>query len=496
MLLSNQVILGITTSLFLRGAVIMNSLDNGHNDYDNTQVINLIILDKEISIRVFFSGNCLLALFDNIGIGDTYKRAFEKIIYQMFKNTNYVNERILSEEEFFSIANNDLLLILKMILNENVEIEKIYNETYIEDQFERFYKALEAYFFSSTQSIPKALEHLSQELSCLSQSINSQILESFGSFDNAIGQKLVEFEPTFLGLDNKLFEEVQSSAYDAINASFPGMIAACSAFSEAMIGIQGISIPLENIAERFGQINEGIIDSIQPQLAYISEQAKSIFTAIDYSVVFGKRWDDYNHQLYQYNWWYISELPENLIEGLFFEKETVSQEEVDEAVIAYFRNDRCKELKRIVSGWVKLPNFYNRKLVFHEALVNHSRKYFNTSITMLVLHTEGVIIDFLRQNLNKKRYRASVAINELKNELQNRDGLLICEWIIYNNIIERIELVLTGNFDCSNPDNSSNTLRHKIAHGHVHEKETEINSLTMFLYLNELYKLFLFLTNQ
>lgn len=61
--------------------------------------------------------------------------------------------------------------------------------------------------------------------------------------------------------------------------------------------------------------------------------------------------------------------------------------------------------------------------------------------------------------------------------------------------IERIEQAFNESFHYADPDKVSNGSRNKIAHGHVYEKETEVNSLKHFLYMNELYHLFLLLSN-
>lgn len=149
----------------------------------------------------------------------------------------------------------------------------------------------------------------------------------------------------------------------------------------------------------------------------------------------------------------------------------------------------------MVYGWNDLPYFACRKGVFHEALVNHSRKYFNSAITLLAVHTEGVITDFVRTVLQSLRYYVKQAIKDVKEKLENTEDVSIYEYEVFNDVIERIEQAFNESFDCADPDKASNGSRNKIAHGHVYEKETEVNSLKHFLYMNELYHLFLLLSN-
>ena len=134
-------------------------------------------------------------------------------------------------------------------------------------------------------------------------------------------------------------------------------------------------------------------------------------------------------------------------------------------------------------------------MVFHEALVNHSRKYFNSSITFLAIHTEGVITDFVRTVLQNSHYRIAQATKDVKEKLENTEDVSIYEYDVFIDVIDRIEQAFKESFDCGNPDKTSNRSRHKITHGHVYEKETEVDSLKHFLYLNELHYLFFLLSN-
>ena len=120
---------------------------------------------------------------------------------------------------------------------------------------------------------------------------------------------------------------------------------------------------------------------------------------------------------------------------------------------------------------------------------------FNSSITLLAIHTEGVIIDFVRTVLQSPRHYVKQAIKDVKEKLENTEDVSIYKYEVFNDVIERIEQALNDGFDCANPDKASNGSRNKIAHGHVYERETEANSLKHFLYMNELYHLFLLLCN-
>ena len=91
------------------------------------------------------------------------------------------------------------------------------------------------------------------------------------------------------------------------------------------------------------------------------------------------------------------------------------------------------------------------------------------------------------------RYKVKKAIEDIKRELEENNDVSIYEYEVFHDVIDRIEKAFTEGFEHSNPDAASNESRDKIAHGHAYEAENEVNSLKKFLYLNELYSLFLYL---
>lgn len=146
----------------------------------------------------------------------------------------------------------------------------------------------------------------------------------------------------------------------------------------------------------------------------------------------------------------------------------------------------------MVKGWVELPFFKCRQRVFHEILVNHSRKYFNSSVALLTIYIEGVITDFVRVNLKTPKYKVLPAIADIREKM--KEANLSHDWQkVLDNIFNKIAGAFQEGFDLANPDATSNYSRHKIAHGHVYEEVSEADSLKKFLYLNELYNLFLLL---
>ena len=210
--------------------------------------------------------------------------------------------------------------------------------------------------------------------------------------------------------------------------------------------------------------------------------------------------DEKNEALNNFGWFMIAELPESIVDEIYVRRNAITQKEVDALIAQHFRNNRCQELKRIVNNWKHLPYFKTRQVVFHDALVFHSRRSFNASTTLISLQFEGVLTDFVRGRImnpthNKWAEKALSRITELTNDL-TMAAMSLEDWIVCSYVLERIDEVFTTNFSPADPNSCPNTSRHKIAHGQATTKETEANSLRRFLFMNELFKLFTCLENE
>lgn len=195
----------------------------------------------------------------------------------------------------------------------------------------------------------------------------------------------------------------------------------------------------------------------------MAETAQSLASSIDFSLlIYHKEWSEERETLLKYGWFYSTALPDDLANSIHGNQEKLSVNDVDKIIVDYFRQNKCQALKDIVKSWKELPYFCRRELVFHEALVNHSRKYFNTSVTLLTLHTEGIITDFVRTTLKNPRFHVEKAIEDIKQELAENADASIYEYEIFSDVIERIEDAFNENFKHSDPDATSNKSRFTI----------------------------------
>lgn len=222
----------------------------------------------------------------------------------------------------------------------------------------------------------------------------------------------------------------------------------------------------------------------------ISSYTQSFSEIIDLSMLtYPREWSERHDALVKFGWHYLSEIPEEVINDIYERRNIISSNEVDVLITSYFRKESCAILKTIVKQWDNSPCFEPRHHVFEEAVVCHSRRIFNASVTLLALHTEGVITDFARIGLQSSKPNAKDAIDIVKKEIENIP-ISIFDWHIYSDVLENILKMLDEHFERANPSLASNDSRHKIAHGYAVEPESEANSLKRFLYLNEIYRLF------
>lgn len=415
-------------------------------------IIKLSLPQKEVDVRIFFNMNCCQEFIEDSEESGDYRVAFAKSIYSMYVDTCEPLSPDCTQADFLALPDTELFKVLDCILNQDARVKATYDEIICENPYERFYHANITVLKNATSGVTKNLE---------------QINKSLQGFTNAY---------------SKIFTNSTISALESLKTSLSSVV------------IPKIEIPetlslFANIVQQFQFNTIDIINNIRPAFTVMQDSIANLFASIDFSKIAEyDQWTKQRKTLATFGWLYSSELPEAILDEIYDKKDSVSQEEVDTIITGYFRENRCKALKNIVKKWNKSPYFKSRYIVFHEALINHSLKYFNTSTTLFTIHTEGVISDFVRLNF-QPRYRVSVAIEDIKNYVEESSDLSLYEYSIYNDILESIYQAFVEGFDCTNPDSASNKSRDKLAHGHVTEKGNEADSLQRILYLNEVFNL-------
>jgi hypothetical protein len=502
-----------------------------NNEFDlttlmnNAPVIEITISETKIRLRIFFSVNCCEIMFKCYEQESDYRTSFAKAVFHMFTHMKTDNEIALTEADFINISDENLRFILDSILAQDSNIKSKYEKEQSEDVYERFYKANEIILKHTAEDISQSLEKVLKTVESLNKSLLTSLRSAIANISmphdslsglispiaNIPAYNFSKFHsaltniPSMSHLETPFpiqkmpqinFSEFQSALTDIPHIRFPELTAVLSNIPQPVFDIQAIVSPLHSLVESIRYINDNLAQTLQTPLLKMTEATQSLICSTDFSMlVYRKKWSKQRETLLKYRWFYSDELPDDLVYDIHERQEELSVDDVDKIIVDYFRQNKCETLKSMVKKWKSLPCFCCRTRIFHEALVNHSRKYFNASVTLLTLHTEGVITDFVRMNLENPRFKVGNAIKDIKKELIENEDASIYEYEVFSDVIERIEDTFNENFNHADPDATSNESRHKIAHGHAYETENEVDSLKRFLYLNEIYHLFVFLTN-
>ncbi|TEB06570.1 hypothetical protein Psch_00102 [Pelotomaculum schinkii] len=461
---------------------------------------------KSAVIDVFFSMNCLKELSDYYEQSGDYRLAFSKIAFYMYQETDGGDSEInLEENDFTAASDEELETLLVSILETDERLKDVYEQTQADNVFERFYKANDNLIKSAISPIAKTLSQNPKAINLSNSSAIKKMLEEYNAITRSIDfpyiKKMQELSAIYNKAENlsRITEAFRyTEHFRGLDLSYLNAIPKFD-YPEIKPILESVSKINFNIAEiikpvtlQLAQLQTDLLSWMQPVFSDITD----FMSSIDFSMLtYHYQWSEKHDLLVKFGWFYLNELSTEVIDEIYDKKDTITQDEVDRLVVQDFRKNRCERLKKVVNKWDDSPYFKPRKLVLHQALVSHSRRCYNASTTLLSIHTEGVITDFMRIGLQTPKFRAQEALNDITEYLniQPMGSLSFSDWQIYSEVLERILSAFVEHFDCANPDGASNDSRHKIAHGHVIEAETEVNSLKRFLYLNEVYRLFSYL---
>lgn len=459
------------------------------------------ISGNEVTIRVFFSVNCLEKLFESYSQINDYRQAFSLVVFQMYSKTQRGEEpeRELLENDFLTASDDELSKILDYILTNDERAREEYDNIECEDIYERFYKANDTLLKRSLKPLADSFKGLNkiytpqytgiqkmlEQQSALMKNIQ---IPNFDAINNVIA--------TFQVQAKSINEQFGSFNFDYLKNvpkfDFPEIQLVLDNIPKVAFDVASIMLPFAN---QVAEMQDSLRTSMQAAISALTQP----LAGIDFSLLrYHREWNEKHDFLVKYEWFYLNELSDEIIDLIFNQRDVISAEEIDMIIVQYFRENNCFILKQLVKKWTTEQCFKTRGHIFHQALVNHSRKYFNSSITMLVLHTEGVITEYMRDKIQSPRFNAKKAIGGITDTINDlpMSALSFSDYQVYNLVLERVLVAFNEHFELANPENASNNSRHKIAHGHAIAIETEANSLKQFLYLNEVYRLFSFLDKE
>ena len=218
--------------------------------------------------------------------------------------------------------------------------------------------------------------------------------------------------------------------------------------------------------------------------------------------IYEKFCEERHNALVKFGWFEGFGVPYYIANEIADHLDAMTQEKADAIIMDYFKNNNYAELIKMVARWELSPRLNTRKHIFDEAVASHIQERYYSSATLLAVHIEGIVADYIRCE-KTARFKLEGMINDLKQHLNRNldrvnfpkiDQRLLFEFLedVYNTRFWHEDPSLIKDPDKNNGafEASHNLSRNKIAHGHVIIGLTEADSLKCFLYIHELFHLF------
>jgi hypothetical protein len=184
--------------------------------------------------------------------------------------------------------------------------------------------------------------------------------------------------------------------------------------------------------------------------------------------------------------WYYSDVMDSDADEIqrFLREKPRTAAEVDAFLVELFRRDTLKLLKALIRKWNQLPCYDRRCYVWKDAQICYSYKRFIAVVTLLSVHTEGVISDFYLEQIESADYFIlnKKHIKVIQKRLVER-GIIdenhsLMSWLL-DTFLERFHPGGEG----------AEESRHRFAHGQAYKLQTEAYALKRFLCLDQLFGL-------
>lgn len=440
--------------------------------HSDPRMFDLEVSGTMINFPLFFSMSSYKFYISRCEIEKNYRLAFIETIFEMYKKSK-IDQKDKSHEELslehFTLLSDEVFIsIINLIINDDKHAKEIYDASVCDDKYERFYLAYKKMIDDMMLDLKSAFGNTFKEISALTRNFQLYNTKNIKNIIRTIPK--IKFE-----YSNSISETLNNSASMVMNMNRT---------------IADHIQPLRDVQEQF-------FKSIQPlkainiNLHNLLKPIHDTLSAINFEALHAdNQLRECNRVLNDFGWWYITDISQSIIEEIYEKRENITKEQVDELICQFYRSERNKNLKSMLKKWNILSYYGERRVDFHEALIIHSRKYYNSSVTLLMLHIEGVIRDFVRIRLGNAYWKVGKANEHLKVTMDESNEISYIEHNIYTHILKCIDTIYSEGFDPTAPEKSSDFSRNKRGHGQALAKQSEVNSLKLFLYLNELFYIF------
>ena len=315
-----------------------------------TQNINEFVVSGIVTeINVFFSMNCFERLFDKYEISRDYRKSFAQIVFYMYQETERLTlDTELSEDIFISATDYELSCILNYILENDKRLKEKYEKFECENIFERFYTVNENLIKESMKPTSDAFKRLSiPQISGIEKALAQQSA-LMKSFTMPHVETLNQIASTLSSQAQFLAEQVKIIDFSYLNNlpkfEFPWM-------QSILDNVPKFTMDIADILSPFSQLVSQQ-ENMRMKLSNAISSIANTFAGIDFSMLtYHRDWSDKHDFLVGCGWFYLNELPEEVIDSIYERRDNITPDEVDEIVSRHFRQNRCYELKRIINKW-------------------------------------------------------------------------------------------------------------------------------------------------
>jgi len=185
--------------------------------------------------------------------------------------------------------------------------------------------------------------------------------------------------------------------------------------------------------------------------------------------------------LIKYEWWYLRELPEDILDDLddMFSSE-ITKEDVDTRIVRAFSSNGYEILDKMIIRLEYNPQYQIRKSIIDSSVWAYKQGRHELVIPTIIILYEGIMNEFYNENELFKE------INDEKKKftLKNIVGKTIDTLDDVLNLVDSSFLIsLKRFFESGKFEHLPDFNRHKILHGRTVNYYTEVNSLKSIVLL-------------
>lgn len=186
--------------------------------------------------------------------------------------------------------------------------------------------------------------------------------------------------------------------------------------------------------------------------------------------------------LQKFGWWFMGELPMDIGNYIYSNRDSLTQDEVDTIICNFFEQDNFKELDSMTSRWFNVGCFIKASKQLSTGIRHHKSGDYISSIPILTPQVEGLIRTFMADIYQIQMYRFDPVMKQFKDKMIQVDEYITAYAMA---LIDGF----FGDFKPNCPDDTPDFNRNKISHGLAFNYDTRAASLKLILFLNEIFEI-------